>query len=64
MKITLYSINAWLVFIVLMTIMSFNSFEDVSFSVEFFCILMHNLPNLAILLSIVFIKKSILKGYI
>jgi len=64
MKITRYTLNAWLVvIIVLMTLMSFDSFEGVSFIAGFFGFLMHNLPNLAILLSIVFIKKSILKGY-
>jgi len=65
MKITRYTINAWLVvIIVLMTLMSFDSFEGVTFIPGFFGFLMHNLPNLAILLSMVLIKKNILKGYI
>ena len=52
-----------MVIIVPMTLMSFDSFEGVSFIAGFFGFLMHNLPNLAILLSVVVIRKNILKGY-
>jgi uncharacterized membrane protein len=44
--------------------MSFDSFESVTFVKGFFGFLMHNLPNLAILLSMVLIKKNKLKGYV